>query len=104
MTINSSTCSHPDVFHLMTNPEGALRSSHDPSFETAWNNAHDDVPISALKGSLKEGPAPKFSGVATVLHDEVFVKCKSRHIESHRTNDKYMAREVESAVKQMATN
>lgn len=52
--MNRSTRLQLHVAPPMTSAEAALGTSQDPSFETARNDAHDDVSVSAWEAALDD--------------------------------------------------
>lgn len=98
--MNRSTHPRPNVVPRMTNPEVALRASHDLLLETANNDIYYNVPISAWEAVLNKEHPRIAAGVATAVQDEALVKFERHQIESWGTeNEDVIAREVKSTVK-----
>lgn len=100
-------CATPSQLHVvppMTIPE-ALRASHDPSFDTARNEANDSVLISASEACLnvestlwaREGP--------TAANDELPVEHKNCEAENSPIEKEYgIIREMKSTVTELVAN
>lgn len=84
----------------MQSPEASLHNSHDPSTETAKNDPHFIVPISARKAALNEDNVLIASGMAVTVHAEARGDIDHRAIESSRKgNDEMIAREGKGGCK-----
>lgn len=102
--MNRSTRSHPDMVPPMMNPESASHASQDPPFETARNETHDDVLISALEATLNDKREPWSNEAAAAANEGAPVKNESRQISNRHTNEgDVIAREVRSAVSDLVT-
>lgn len=77
----------------MPNPEAALHSSFDSSFERARYDPRGDVPILALEAALNGRREPWSSEVAAMANEEGPSEVDHRPTKSCRTgNDVVMAR------------
>lgn len=91
---------HPPFDESQT-PFGAHR---DPSFDTARNDTHNKVSISAWEPYLNKELGTTTPEVATTVQNKALFELKRGHVESCRTKaEDLISREVKSAVNEMDT-
>lgn len=102
--MNRSTRSHQDMFQPVTNSKASLHARQDPLFETARDDAHGDVLISAWGALLDYESKLWFSKAVAGTNNQEQVEHETGRIEIHRTNEGDMIeREVKSCVKKLDT-
>lgn len=82
----------------MTDPESALYSSQDPSFEMGRSDTHDDVQILAWEVGINNESKPWSSKVAAAENEEALVKQESRQMEPRWTTEEDVISQDENSV------
>lgn len=83
----------------------AVQCASRNTLETARNDAHENIQISALEVELNQECAPKPVRVATALLEEATIKLHNGQIENFGTNmEDVIKRRVKSAFKEVGAN
>lgn len=102
--MNCLTRLHPYMVPSMTDPEPAFCTFQGPLFETARNDAHEDVLISPWLSGIEPRDGTVVGRVAAAANEEGPVEQIFLQIENCRINEEdVIAQEVKFAVKEFVT-